>query len=163
MILELATGPDTGPLEILDTQVLIRSAPGWPGSVQLGQARTGAPRSWLSVQFLCRRAANRPAERLNLPALSWFDAGQLQRFTRDLATARYSLNCQTDLPDAGLRLTGSVSRIAGRQATGRSIAVEPIPGHERVFPAFTIHGSHHDFKTYAQKLYTRLWETFCRG
>ncbi len=163
MILELATGPDTAPLEILDTQVLMRSTPVWPGSAQADKTNTGAPHSWLLVQFLCRKAANRPAERLNLPALSWFDAGQLQRFTQDLATTRHPATCQTDLPDAGLRLTGSINQIAGRWATGRSIAVEPIPGHERVFPAFTIHGSHHDFKTYAQKLYTRFWETFCRG
>jgi hypothetical protein len=163
MIFELATGLDTAPLEILDTQVLWRSAPVWPAPRHPDKTHIGAPRSWLSVQFLCRKAANRPIERLNLPALSWFDAGQLQRFTQDLATARHPATCQTDLPDAGLRLTGSVSRIAGRWTTGRTIAVEPIPGHERVFPAFTIHGSHHDFKTYAQKLYTRLWETFCRG
>ena len=163
MILELATGPHTAPLEILDTQVLWRSAPGRAGTKQPDETHIGAPHSWLSVQFLCRKAANRPAERLNLPALSWFDAGQLQRFTQALATARHPATCQTDLPDAGLRLTGSMSRIAGRQATGRTISVEPIPGHERIFPAFTIHGSHHDFKTYAQKLYTRLWETFCRG
>lgn len=145
MNIELATTTETEPLEILDLEVTTRRSAG---------------RSLLSMRFLLREG---PHDFLNLPTLSWFDAGQIQRFTRELASAQYPEIVAIDLIDAGLRLTGSVQRIAGRWTTGRSIRVEPLPERLRSFVPFTIYVSRTDLNTYARKLYNRLWEVFTRG
>lgn len=146
MNIELSTAQETAPLEVIDLQVL---------------ARPSAGKSLLSVRFLCRR--DREDNQLKMPPLSWFDASQMQRFTHDLAGAQYPDVIQADLIDAGLRLTGSVRRITGRWTTGRTIRVEPLPSSPKPFAPFTIHASHTDLKTYAGKLYNRLWEVFTRG
>lgn len=143
MNIELATTTETEPLEILDLQVTTRRSAG---------------RSLLSMRFLLREG---PHDHLSLPTLSWFDAGQLQRFTQALANAQYPEIVEMDLIDAGLRLTGSVRRVAGRWTTGCSIRVEPMSA--RPFVPFTIYASRTDLKTYAGKLYNRLWEVFTRG
>ncbi len=145
MNIELATTTETAPLEILDVQVTTRRSAG---------------RSLLSMRVLLRQG---PHDHLNLPTLSWFDAGQMQRFTQELTSARYPELVEVDLIDAGLRLTGSVRRVADRWTTGRTIRVEPLPARRRPFVPFTIHVSHSDLKTYAGKLYNRLWEVFTRG
>ncbi|GAB3558394.1 hypothetical protein [Spirosoma fluminis] len=146
MNIELATASKTAPLEVLDLQISLRPSAG---------------RSLLSLCFLCRNEG--AANRLLMPTLSWFDASQLQRFSQQLASARFPETCQIDLVDAGLRLTGSVRRLAGRWTTGRTIRVEPLPSAATQFAPFTIHASHLDVTTYAQKLYSRLWEAFTRG
>lgn len=146
MSIELATASETAPLEVIDLQVTTRPVAG---------------RSLLSVRFLCQGA--RQDNRLNMPPLSWFDAGQMQRFSQELATAHYPDVVQTDLVDAGVQLTGSVRRVAGRWTTGRSIQVKPLPSAPNQFTPFTIYASHLDVKTYAGKLYNRLWEVFTRG
>ena len=146
MNIELATASETAPLEVLDLQVSTRRTTG---------------RSLLSVRFLCH--SDRYANHLHMPTLTWFDASQLQQFSQALATAHHPDTCQTDLPDAGLRLTGSVRRLAGRWTTGRTIRVEPMASADAQFVPFTIHASHLDVKTYAGKLYNRLWEVFTRG
>ena len=145
MNIELITASETAPLEVLDLQVL---APA-----------TG--KSPLSVRFLCN--TDRYANHLHIPELSWFDANQLQRFSQELATAHHSMICQADLIDAGLRLTGSVRRLAGRWTTGRTIRIEPLLSSAAQFAPFTIYASYPDVKTYAAKLYNRLWEVFTRG
>jgi hypothetical protein len=146
MNIELATGSKTAPLEVLDLQV---------------SSRPSAGRSSLSVCFLFRKEGI--ANRLQMPTLSWFDASRLQQFSQQLAAARFPETCQTDLIDAGLRLTGSVRRLAGRWTTGRTVRVEPLPSAATQFVPFTIHASHLDVTTYAHKLYNRLWEAFTRG
>ncbi|MFD2569098.1 hypothetical protein ACFSUS_00540 [Spirosoma soli] len=146
MNIELATASKTSPLEVLDLQVSLRPSAG---------------RSLLSVRFLCRNETH--ANHLHMPTLSWYDAHQLQQFSQELATARFPETCQTDLTEAGLRLTGSVRRLAGRWTTGRTIKVEPLPSAPSQFAPFTIHASHLDVTTYAQKLYNRLWEVFTRA
>lgn len=146
MNIELATASKTAPLEVLDLQI---------------SSRPSAGRSLLSVRFLCRNEAY--ANHLHMPTLSWYDASRLQQFSQELAVARFPETCQADLIEAGLRLTGSVRRLAGRWTTGRTIKVEPLPSATTQFAPFTIHASHLDVTTYAQKLYNRLWEVFTRG
>ena len=146
MNIELTTASETAPLEVLDLQV---------------SARRTAGKSILSVRFLCR--SERYANHLHMPTLSWFDANQLQRFSQELATAQHPEISQVDLVDAGLRLTGSVRRLAGRWTTGRTIQIEPLPSSATQFLPFTIHASYVDVKTYAGKLYNRLWELFTKG
>ncbi|GAB3639557.1 hypothetical protein [Spirosoma arcticum] len=146
MNIELSTASETAPLEILDLQVSTRRVTG---------------RSVLSVRFLCQ--SDQYASHLHIPTLTWFDASRLQQFSQTLATSQYPETCQVDLIDAELRLTGSVRRLAGRWTTGRTIRVEPLPSASAQFLAFTIHASHSDVKTYAGKLYNRLWEVFTRG
>ncbi|WP_460905960.1 hypothetical protein [Spirosoma areae] len=146
MNIELTTASETAPLEILDFQV---------------SARRAAGKSSLSLRFLCRN--NCSVNHLHMPTLSWFDASQLQQFSRTLATARHPETCQIDLPDAGVRLTGAVRRLSGRWTTGRTIQVEALPSLATPFAPFMIHASHHDVKTYANKLYNRLWEVFTKG
>lgn len=146
MNIELATPDETAPIEILDLQVTTRRSAG---------------RSLLLMRFLLGNGA--PDNHLNLPTLSWFDAGQMQRFTQELAGAQYPEIVELDLIDAGLRLTGSVRRAAGRWTTGRMIRVEPLPTRQRLFVPFTIYVSRTDLNTYARKLYNRLWEVFTRG
>ena len=146
MNIELSTASETAPLEILDLQVSTRRVTG---------------RSVLSVRFLCH--SDQYADHLHIPALTWFDASRLQQFSQMLANSQYPETCQVDLIDAELRLTGSVRRPAGRWPTGRTIRVEPLPSASAQFLAFTIHASHSDVKTYAGKLYNRLWEVFTRG
>ena len=146
MNIELITAYETAPLEVLDLQVSTRPSPG---------------KSLLTVQFLCRN--ERYANHLYMPTLSWFDANQLQRFSQELATAQHPETYQVDLVDAGLRLTGSMRRLAGRWTTGRTVRIEPLPSSAKQFSPFSIHASHRDVKTYAGKLYNRLWELFTRG
>lgn len=146
MNIELTTASERAPLEVLDLDVTSRLAAG---------------RSSLLVRFLCRKGVQ--DKHLKLPPLSWFDASQLQRFSQELATARHPQSVQTDLVDAGLRLTGSVRRVAGHWTTGRTIHIEPLPSSAKPFVPFTIHASHHDVRTYSKKLYNRLWEVFTRG
>ena len=146
MNIELATSYETAPLEVLDLPVSTRRTTG---------------RSLLSLRFLCH--SDRYANHLHLPTLTWYDASQLQQFSQALAICHYPDTCQTDLVDAGLRLTGSVRRLAGRWTTGRTIRVESMPAAEHQFAPFTIHASHLDVKTYATRLYNQLWEVFTRG
>lgn len=146
MNIELSTSTETAPLEVLDLQVTTRPS--------LGS-------SLLSLRFLCWK--NRQANHLQVPPLSWYDANQLQRFSQELASAHFPETCQVDLPDAGVRLTGSVRRIAGHWVAGRTIRVEALPSADRRFAPFTIHGSQSDISSYARKLYSRLWEAFTRG
>ncbi|AUD01718.1 hypothetical protein [Spirosoma pollinicola] len=146
MNIELSTASETSPIEVIDLHV---------------SARRKAGKSLLSVRFLCRH--NRYANHLHMPELSWFDAHQLQQFSQELALAQYPQSNSTDLIDAGLRLTGSVRRLAGTWNTGRTVRIEPLPSSANQFVPFTIHASHHDVKTYAGKLYNRLWELFTRG
>lgn len=146
MNIELATASETAPLEVLDLQV---------------STRRTKDRSLLSLHFLCH--SDRYASHLHIPTLTWFDASRLQQFSQTLATSQHPETCRTDLIDAGLRLTGSVRRLAGRWTTGRTICVEPMPSADYQFPPFTIYASHLDVKTYASKLYNRLWEVFTRG
>ncbi|MFD2934044.1 hypothetical protein [Spirosoma flavum] len=146
MNIELTTASETAPLEVLDLHV---------------SARRNAGKSLLSVRFLCR--SDRYANHLHMPTLSWFDANQLQRFSSELAAAQYPDISQIDLLDAGLRLTGSVRRLAGKWTTGRTVRIEPLPSSATQFIPFTIHASNHDVKTYASKLNSRLWELFTKG
>jgi hypothetical protein len=146
MNIELATASETEPLEVLDLQVLAGPASG---------------KSFLSLRFLLRN--DRKTNHLQIPTLTWFDASQLQRFSQELAVAKYPEICQVDLIDAGLRLTGSVRRLAGRWTTGRTVQIEPLTASANQFASFTIHASHKDVKTYAGKLNNRLWEVFTRG
>lgn len=146
MNIELATGSEKAPLEVLDFDVIPRLAAG---------------QSSLLVRLLCRRGVQ--DNHLKLPPLSWYDASQLQRFSQQLAAARHPETVQTDLVDAGLRLTGSVRRVAGHWSNGRTIQVEPLPNASKNFAPFTIHASNHDIRTYSTKLYNRLWEAFTRG
>ncbi len=146
MNIELTTSSETAPLEVLDLQVSSRRTSG---------------KSVVSVKFLCR--SDRYTNHLHIPTLSWFDANQLQRFSQEVATAQYPQISQTDLPDVGLRLTGSVRRLSDKWTTSRTIQIEPLPSSKTQFVPFTIHASHHDVKTYAGKLYNRLWELFTKG
>lgn len=146
MNIELTTFFETAPLEVLDVQVSTLRTKG---------------RSLLSLRFLCYN--DRYNQHLHIPTLTWFDASQLQEFSQSLATSHYPETCQSDLIDAGLRLTGSVRRLAGRWTTGRIIRIEPLPSAERQFSPFTIYASHRDVTTYATKLYNQLWEVFIRG
>ncbi|ADB38504.1 hypothetical protein [Spirosoma linguale] len=145
MNIELTTASETAPLEVLDLQV--------------SSLRT-AGKSLLSVKLLCR--SERYAKHLQMPSLSWFDASQLQRFSQELATAQYPETSRIDLLDAGIRLTGSVRRLAGMWTAGRTIRIEPLPSSATQFTPFTIHASPNDIKTYASTLYSRLWELFTK-
>lgn len=146
MNIELATSFETAPVEVLDVQVSTRRTMG---------------RSLLSLRFLCH--TDQYDRHLHIPTLTWFDASRLQQFSQELATTHHPEMCQADLIDAGLRLNGSVRRLAGRWTTGRTIRVEPLPSADRQFSPFTIHASHLDVKTYAAKLYNQLWEVFTRS
>ncbi|GAB4045283.1 hypothetical protein [Spirosoma litoris] len=146
MNIELSTSIDKSPLEVLDLQVTSRRASG---------------KSILSLRFLCNN--DRHTNHLQIPELTWFDASQLQNFSQNLATAQYPETYQVDLLDAGVRLTGSVRQLAGRWTTGRTVRIEPLASSASQFAPFTIHASHLDVKTYAGKLYHRLWELFTKG
>ena len=146
MNIELSTSSRRSPLEILDLQV---------------SARRTAGKSILSLQFLCRDNPN--TKHLKMPSLSWFDASQLQQFSQALSTAQYPDTYVANLPDAGVRLTGSVRRLAGVLTTGRSIQIAPLPASANQFSAFTIHAAHADVKQYNRILYHRLWELFTKG
>jgi len=146
MNIELTTLSETAPLEVLDLEVTTRPVAG---------------RSSLLVRLLCRRGLQ--DNHLKMPPLSWFDASQLQRFSQELAAAEYPDAVATTLVDAGIQLTGSVRRVAGRWTSGRTIRIEPLPNSAHRFTPFTIHASHLDVRTYSRKLYNRLWEVFTRG
>ena len=87
----------------------------------------------------------------------------LQQFSEKLATAQYTDVCEADLSDAGVQLTGTVRRLAGRWTTGRTIQISPLPASSNQFSPFTIHASSPDVKQYARILYSRLWELFIKG
>lgn len=146
MTIELTTASEHTPLEVLDLEVSTRSIAG---------------RSSLLVQFLYRKGTQ--AKHLRLTPLSWFDASQLQHFSQQLAAARHPETVQIDLIDAGMRLTGSVRRIAGRWTSGRTIRIEPTPTASKPFQPFTVHAARQDVSDYSRKLYNRLWEVFTRG
>lgn len=142
MHIELSTSSEALPFELLDVLVQNRKD-------------EGAHRSLLSLHFVGRRGPQ--ADRLKMPLLTWFDAHQLQSFTRQLANAATRPdNCQMDLPDAGLRLTAS-------GISHRSIRVEALPSAPRRFAPVTINGTPSSLHDYAKVLYSRLWEAFCRG
>ncbi|QJW90626.1 hypothetical protein HNV11_15160 [Spirosoma taeanense] len=146
MSIELSTATETAPIEILDFQITTRQS---AGSLLL------------SLCFLCRK--DRQDNQLKLPPLSWFDASQIQQFSQQLAAAQHPETVEIDLIDAGVRLTGSVRRIAGHWNNGRTIRIEPLPSALKSFAPFTIQASNSDLKSYAGKLYSRLWEVFTRG
>lgn len=146
MNIELSTATEQSPLEVLDLQVSSRRTSG---------------KATLSLRFLCN--SDRYANHLQMPELTWFDASQLQHFSQNLATAQYPETCQVDLLDAGIRLTGSVRQLAGLWTTGRTVRIEPLASSASQFAPFTIHASALDVKTYAGKLYNRLWELFTKG
>jgi hypothetical protein len=146
MNIQLSPNQEPSPFEVLDVQV---------------RSRQNAGQSRLSVRFWCRHA--RHDDQLRMPGLSWYDANLLQHFIRQLASTRRIRPHQTDLPDAGLRLTGSVQRQAGRLTTGRTIRIEPLPGANQAFAPFEINGSQTDIRNHAGQLYQRMWEAFCRG
>ena len=142
MEFELTTLSETSPLEVLDMLV---------------QNRREADRSLLSVRFECRRGRER--DHLKLPLLTWFDANQLQQFIQRVALSHRVDTCQMDLPDAGLRLTGSGRRAAAE----RTIRVEPLPHAQHRFSPFAINGNQMSLNRYTRLLSQRLWEAFCRG
>jgi hypothetical protein len=146
MIIDFAASPEVAPLEIIDLQVTTKRL---------------ADRSLLSVQFFFRE--DREDRCYQMPPLSWFDAGQFQRFSEELAAANHPNKVQGDLIDAGIRLTGYARRLSGRRNTGRTIHVEPLPTAEKQFKPFSLYASQNDVKTHAKKLYARLWEVFTRG
>ncbi|TAE25268.1 MAG: hypothetical protein EAZ91_19435 [Cytophagales bacterium] len=150
MNVELSLNSGQITAELLDTLILPRFANG---------------RASLSVEFLCRQKtdASVQQDRLRLPALSWFDANLLQSFTKQLALATRLENCQVELPDAGLRLIGLSGRDRVLPADARAIRVEPLTTAPRQFAPFVLKGTQADIRTYARKLYNRLWEAFCRG
>ncbi|WP_080055974.1 hypothetical protein [Spirosoma aerolatum] len=145
MNIEFATSSERSPLEVLD--------------VQVSAQRSSGP-SLLSLRFLCR--SDRFTD-VHIPTLSWFDASQLERFSQQVSATEYPETCQVDLLDAGVRLTGSVRRLAGVWTTGRTIRIEPLETAVNSFSPFTIHASHRDVKKYAGKLYQQLWELFTKG
>ncbi|MBN8822466.1 MULTISPECIES: hypothetical protein [unclassified Spirosoma] len=145
MNIEFSTSSERSPLEVLD--------------VQVSAQRSSGP-SLLSLRFLCR--SDRFTD-VHVPTLSWFDASQLERFSQQVASTEYPDTCQVDLLDAGVRLTGSVRRLAGVWTTGRTIRIEPLETAVNPFSPFTLHASHRDVKKYAGKLYQRLWELFTKG
>ncbi len=100
---------------------------------------------------------------MSLPPLSWFDANLLQAFTKQLAASTRLESCQVELPDSGLRLIGTTLRNLDRPANERTIRVEPLASATRQFAPFSLNGTQADIRTYARKLYNRLWEVFCRG
>lgn len=146
MNIELTTASERAPVEVLDLEVLTRSIAG---------------QSSLLVQFLYRKGVQ--DRHLKLAPLTWFDASQLQLFSKELAEAQHPETVCIDLVDAGIRLTGSVRRLAGRWTSGRTICMESLPDASAAFEPFTIHASCHDVSRYSRKLYNRLWEVFTRG
>lgn len=146
MHIELSTASEHAPVEVLDLEVLTRSLAGRPS---------------LLVQFLYRKGVQ--DRHLKIAPLTWFDASQLQLFSKELAEAQHPETVSIDLIDAGIRLTGSVRRLAGRWTSGRTISMEPLPDAGASFEPFTIHASCHDVGKYSRKLYNRLWEVFTRG
>jgi len=146
MNIELTTASEHAPVEVLDLEVLTRSIAG---------------QSSLLVQFLYRKGAQ--DRHLKVAPLSWYEASQLQLFSQKLAEARHPETVSVSLVDAGIKLTGSVRRLAGRWTTGRTICMESLPDASTTFERFTIHASCHDVSTYSRKLYNRLWEVFTRG
>ncbi len=144
MQIELATSAETNSFEVLDVQVQTRP----------DRSSPEAGRSLLSVRFVGRR--NREDNHLKMPPLTWYDANQLQQFTRQLTTDAYLEQYQIDLPDAGMRLTSFGE-------TDRSIRVEPLPTSQRRFVPFVINGTVGSLRRYGRILYQRLWEAFCRG
>lgn len=146
MNIELTTSSERAPVEVLDLEVMTRFTAG---------------RSSLLVQFLYRKEAQ--DRHLKITPLTWFDASQLQRFSQELSEAGHPKTVRVNLIDAGIRLTGSVQRLAGRWTSGRTICMEPLPGTSTAFEPFTIHASCQDVSKYSRKLYNRLWEVFTRG
>ncbi len=146
MTLEVTTASETAPLEVLDVQV---------------SSRRSAGPLLLSIGLLYRMG--RKNRSFSVPTLSWFDASRLQYFSQQLAATSYPESCSVDLPDAGLRLTGSARRLAGRWTTGRTVKIEPTPGAAVAFAPFSVHASHTDIADYSRKLYNRLWEVFTRA
>ncbi len=146
MNIELTTASERAPVEVLDLHVSTRSIAG---------------QSSLLVQFLYRQEAQ--DRHLKIAPLTWFDAGQLQLFSQQLAEARHPETVCISLVDAGICLTGSVRRLTGRWLNGRTIHLKPLPGASVSFEPFTIHASCQDLSKYSRKLYNRLWEVFTRG
>ncbi len=146
MNIELTTSSERAPVEVLGLEVMTRFTAG---------------RSSLLVQFLYRKEAQ--DRHLKITPLTWFDASQLQRFSQEMSEAGHSKTVCVNLIDAGIRLTGSVQRLAGRWTNGRTISMEPLPGANTNFEPFTIHASCQDVSKYSRKLYNRLWEVFTRG
>jgi len=146
MTIELTTASKRAPVEVLDLDVVTRSIAG---------------RSSLVVQFLYRKEAQ--DRHLKMTPLTWFDTSQLQLFSQQLAEARHPKTVCISLVDAGISLTGSVRRSAGRWLNGRTIHLEPLPGASIPFEPFTIHASCQDINKYSRKLYNRLWEVFTWG
>ncbi len=152
MNIELSLSSEKATAELLDTLILHRPA------------NRQAP---LSVQFLCCQKTDddsiHQTNRMSLPPLSWFDANLLQAFTKQVAASTRLDSCQVELPDSGLRLTGMTRRDLACQASGQTIRVEALPTAARQFAPFSLNGTQADIRTYARKLYNRLWEVFCRG
>lgn len=151
MNIELSLSSEKASAELLDTLILHRPA------------NRHAP---VSVQFLCRRKMDERVlqdDRMSLPPLSWFDANLLQAFTKQLAASTRLDSCQVELPDAGLRLIGHTQRNTDHKTSGHTIRVESLPTATRQFASFSLNGTQADIRTYARKLYNRLWEVFCRG
>lgn len=146
MNIELSTTTERAPLEVLDLQVSARRASG---------------KSLLFLRLLCQN--DYYINRLVIPPLSWYDAHQLQLFLQKLTEAQYPETSLVDLQDAGLRLVGSVRRVAGQPTSGRSVRIAPLPASATQFTPFTVHAMDADIKTYARKLYHRLWESFLKG
>jgi len=152
MNIELSLSSEKATAELLDTLILHRPA------------NSQAP---LSVQFLCCQKTDddsiHQTNRMSLPPLSWFDANLLQAFTKQVAASTRLGSCQVELPDSGLRLTGMTRRDLALKESGQTIRVEALPTAARQFAPFSLNGTQADIRTYARKLYNRLWEVFCRG
>lgn len=131
-----STSDELIPYELLDVQV---------------QSRPQAGKSMLWVQFLCSRD-NQPDQK-KIPPLTWFDANQLQQFVQQLTVETHPENVQVDLPDAGLRLTGT-----GKADT--TIRIEPMAKCKANFVPFALKASGLGISRYARLLYQRLWEVF---
>ena len=96
MLADFTSTLEPTPFELLDVLVQNR--------------RDGAAnRSLLSLHFVGKRGPQ--TDRLKMPLLTWFDANQLQQFTRQLAAfdltdrPTRTETCSVDLPDSGLRLS----------------------------------------------------------
>jgi hypothetical protein len=152
MNIELSHSSEQATAELLDMLILHRPA------------NRQAP---LSVQFLCSHKTEDDSipqtNRMSLPPLSWFDANLLQEFTKQLAASTRLDSCQVELPDSGLRLTGTTRRDRAFKTNGQTIRVEALPTAARQFAPFSLNGTQADIRMYARKLYNRLWEVFCRG
>ena len=146
MNIELSTSTEKAPLEVLDLQISTRRVSG---------------KSLLFLRLLCQD--ERYINRLVIPPLSWYDAHQLQLFLQNLTTAQHPETAVVDLQDAGFRLAGSVRRMDDGATDARTIRVAPLPLAANQFTPFTVHALAPDLKTYARKLYHRLWESFLKG